>query len=115
MNLASHFTFTEASNRRTLVWKVANNHVVRLLTCVLLVLLGNIAAVGQTQNSGNEKNVLIIYDEQTALPGLAILDQSIRSALSADTATKINVYSEGMDLSRFHDNGYDQLLRDYYK
>ena len=92
-----------------------SNQIARWLRCALLLLLAAIAANGQSQNTGVEKNVLVIYDEQTVLPGLAILDQSIRSTLGADTATKINVYSEGMDLSRLDHGSYDQFLSDYYK
>ncbi len=87
----------------------------QLLAWVFLLLLACIAANAQTTGKGAEKNALVIYDEQTALPGLAILDQTLRSTLGADTTTKINVYSEGMDLSRFDRSGYDQFLRDYYK
>ena len=87
----------------------------RLITGVLLIFLAGITASAQPSNTAAEKNVLVLYDEQTVLPGLAILDRSLRLTLGSDTSLKVNVYSESMDLSRFQEAGYDQFLRDYYQ
>ena len=116
MNLRPHSTSLRSpTGRRAEAWKTNKNQITRSLACALLLLLASIATSGMPQNTAAEKNVLVIYDEQTALPGLAILDRSIRSTLSADTTTRINIYSEEMNLSRLDHSGYDQFLSDYYK
>ena len=85
-----------------------------LLCCAVLILIACLGARAQT--SMPAKSVLVLYDEHTGLPGLSTIDNSIRSTLGkADPAIKIAVYSESMDLSRFQQTGYDEVLRDYYK
>ena len=89
----------------------------KLLLLVLILTLPVLSpsAVSHAAGSEGHKNVLVIYDEQTELPGLAILDRSLRSTLTSGSSDKIDFYSESMDLSRFHEEGYYQFLRDYYR
>ena len=116
MNLNTRSTISGCSTcRRAQARKPNKNRIARALNWALLLLLACITANAQPGDTGAAKNVLVIYDEQTVLPGLAILDGSIRSTLGADRNIRINVFSEGMDLSRFDHSGYDQFLRDYYK
>ena len=82
---------------------------------MLLVLVSVMTANGQPQSDSTEKNVLVLYDEQIVMPGLGILEQSIRATLSSHTSAKVNIYNEWMDLSRFYESGYLLSLRDYYK
>src|SRR5262249_30810948 len=69
----------------------------------LLTLLVWFGAMAQT--SSTSKNVLVLYDEQTRLPGLSMMDSSIRSTLNADSSVKTDIYTESLDLSRFQRSG----------
>ena len=60
------------------------------------------------------KRVLLLYDENTTLPGLAVLDENLRSTLSAGLQGNVNFYSESMNLSQFRDEQYEGILREYY-
>ena len=51
--------------------------------------------------SSATRHVVVIYDERTALPGLAAMDASIVRTLTAESSETVQIYSEGMDLSRF--------------
>ena len=86
----------------------------KLLLCVLLALLV-CPIVAQTSGTAGPRNVLVLYDEPNELPGLAILDRSLRSALTSGSSVKIDVYSETLDLSRFQDESYYLFLRDYFR
>ena len=55
-------------------------------------------AVGQESH----KRVLLLFDEDTALPGLASLDQSLRSTFSAGLNADIEFVAESMNLSQFN-------------
>ena len=52
------------------------------------------------------RQVVVIYDERTSLPGLAAVDASIADTLSSAPSGSVQIYNEAMDLSRF-----DQALR----
>jgi len=71
--------------------------------------------IAQVADTTRNKNVLVIYDEQDKLPGLAVLDQSLRTTLSSASSVKVDVYSESLDRSRFQEKGYYQFLRDYFR
>jgi hypothetical protein len=61
------------------------------------------------------RNVIVIYDERTALPSLAAIDASIVSTLSEESSEPVQVYSEGMDLSRFGSETHMANLREYLR
>ena len=61
------------------------------------------------------RRVLVLYDERTDLPGLAILDASLVQSLTAGSAGSIEVYREAMDLSRFGSDTYLRLLREHVR
>lgn len=65
--------------------------------------------------SGLVRNVVVIYDERTALPGLAAIDASIISTLSKELSDPVQVYSEGMDLSRFGSEAHILNFREYLR
>src|SRR5690348_12644641 len=65
---------------------------------------------GQETAEAKKKNVLIIYDERDSLPGLAVLDNGIRSGLLAAHSLKVEIYSENLDLSRFTNEDRDAIL-----
>ena len=60
------------------------------------------------------KRVLLLYDEDRTLPGLAILDRSLRSRFSAALGTNVEFFTESMNVSRFNNERDAQVLRDYY-
>jgi signal transduction histidine kinase len=74
----------------------------------LVVLLTSVAA------SAQDKRILLLYDEDKALPGLAVLDESLRSTLSAGVGTHVEFFTESMSLSQFTDEQYEEVLREHY-
>lgn len=60
------------------------------------------------------KRILLIYDENRDFSGLALLDRSLRAALNASPAHRLEVYTEYMDRSRFPDARYEDRLRDFF-
>ena len=67
------------------------------------------------QVPGQKHQVVLLYDERTSLPGLATLDAALTEELEADSRGEIEIYREMMDLSRFGDESYPLLLRDYLR
>jgi hypothetical protein len=65
--------------------------------CLLLTLLTGVGAPAQ----GDPKRVLLLYDEDTRLPGLSILDRSLRSRFSAALGSNIEFFTESMNVSQF--------------
>src|SRR5690349_9337997 len=61
------------------------------------------------------KRVLILYDENTDFSGLAILDDSIKATLKTGMPAGLEIYTEYMDVSRFHEPGYAATLRDFFR
>lgn len=61
------------------------------------------------------RRVVMLYDERTDLPGLAVLDARLSQTLTAGFPGTLEVYREAMDLSRFRSNRYRPLLEDYLR
>ena len=79
--------------------------------CVLGTLAATpVPAAGQSQN----KRVLLLFDEDKALPGLSMLDQSIRSTLSAGLGDDVEFFTESMNDSQFPEEQHELALRDYF-
>jgi hypothetical protein len=51
----------------------------------------------------------VLYSDERLVPGNTIVDQAIRTAFAADTRTRIELYSEFLDVVRFP--GEAQRLR----
>ncbi|HKU62204.1 MAG TPA: ATP-binding protein [Gemmatimonadales bacterium] len=77
---------------------------------ILLVLL-LFAAPAQAQ----VRRVVLLYDERTDLPGLAVLDARLTRTLTSALPGQVEVYRETMDLSRFSSPRYPLLLKDYLR
>jgi signal transduction histidine kinase len=77
-----------------------------LSVAVLLAGAGSAAAQGSTR-------VLLLFDEDRSLPGLAVLDQALRTTLR-DGLGDVEIFSESLNLSQFQDAQYEGVLRDYY-
>jgi signal transduction histidine kinase/ABC-type uncharacterized transport system substrate-binding protein len=82
------------------------------LTAVIAGLLRSPAALAA---SAERPVILLLYDESPDLPGLSILDSSLKSTFRAGISGPIDFYTESMDLSRFQHKGYQQLLRETYR
>ena len=78
--------------------------------CLLLTLLMGAAAPAQ----GDPKRVLLLYDEDTRLPGLSILDRSLRSQFGAALGSNIEFFTESMNVSQFSGVRDEQVLSEYY-
>ena len=59
------------------------------------------------------QHVVILYDERTDLPGLAVLDRRLRDTLTSGASGALEIYREAMDLSRFGSDDYLAWFRDY--
>jgi hypothetical protein len=77
------------------------------ILCLVTVLTGAVA-------SAQDKRILLLYDEDKTLPGLAILDQSLRSTFTADLGASVQFFTESMNLSQFTDEHYEEVLREHY-
>ena len=60
------------------------------------------------------RTVLVLYDENTDFPSLSLLDRSLKAAFKAGLPDGIDLYTESMDLARFQDDRYMELLRAFY-
>jgi signal transduction histidine kinase len=78
--------------------------------CLLLTLLMGVGAPAQ----GDPKRVLLLYDEDTRLPGLSILDRSLRSRFSAALGSNVEFFTESLNVSQFNSARDEQVLSEYY-
>lgn len=61
------------------------------------------------------RRVVVLYDERTELPGLAIIDSNLVQTLTRGSPEPLEVYREAMDLSRFGSREYVLALRDHLR
>ena len=61
------------------------------------------------------RHVLLLYDERVDLPGLAALDADLVGTLVANSADRIEIYREAMDLSRFGSDDHRSALRNFLR
>jgi len=59
------------------------------------------------------RQVLVLFDEDNDLPGLAAINRSLREGLRG-REPGITFYSESLQLSQFDEEGYDVEMRDYF-
>ena len=58
--------------------------------------------------------VLLLFDEDRSLPGLTVLEQSLRATLTAGL-DRVEFYSETLSLSQFSGEANEQLIRRYFR
>jgi len=63
--------------------------------------------------SSATRRVVLLFGERPELPALAVLQADLVRTLTSNTADRIEIYNEAMDLSRFGSNNYQSLLRDF--
>ncbi len=69
-------------------------------------------AVAQPPATGGTR-VLLLFDEDTSLPGLAVLDQSLRATLTAGL-DRVEFYRESLSLSQFGDERHERVVTQYF-
>ena len=77
---------------------------------VLLVLC---LAVSQAAHA--RRNVLLVFDEDNDLPGLALINRSLRQVLRSELKDDVEFYSESLNASQFRDPGYHGVLREHFR
>ena len=70
---------------------------------------------GALPASGEPKQVVVLYDERTDLPGVSVLHASLTRRLTSGPPGSVEIYREEMDLSRFGSDGYLLRLRDHLR
>jgi len=82
----------------------------RFVAAALLALavLGLIPAV-----SPAAQNVLLVFDEDKDLPGLAAINRGLRDGLRAEFKDDLVFYTESLQLSQFREGDYHGVLPDY--
>ena len=65
--------------------------------------------------SAQARRVVVLYDERTELPGLAIIDSNLVQTLVRGSPAPLEIYREAMDLSRFGSPEYILALRDHLR
>src|SRR4051812_30316574 len=97
------------------VYRTRRSGTVPALLCALF--LAGTAAKSEAARSEVEadppKRVLILYDENNDFAGLALMDQSIKATLKAGMPVGLEVYTEYLDVSRFHEPGRDTMLGEF--
>ena len=87
----------------------------RVIRVVFLCLIGTLAATSvPVAGQGEPKHVLLLFDEDNTLPGLAVLDRALRATLSDGLGGNVEFFSESLNASQFPETSDEQLLRDYY-
>ena len=61
------------------------------------------------------QNVLLIFDENKDLPGLALINRSLREVFGQQMKDDVELYSESLQISQFKDPGYYGLLREHLR
>lgn len=77
--------------------------------CVVALSLLALAAPAAAQ----VRRVVLLYDERTELPGLAVLDAALVRTLQQEMGGSVEVYREAMELSRFPSPRHPELLRGF--
>ena len=59
--------------------------------------------------------VLLVFDEDNDLPGLAVINRNLQEALRAQAPGPIEFYSESLRLSQFNRPGYQDDVREFFR
>ena len=81
-----------------------------IAVAVLLVLAAALSGAAHAR-----RNVLLVFDEDKDLPGLAVINRSLRQVLRSELKDEVEFYSESLHASQFRDPGYHGVLRDHFR
>ena len=93
-------------------------------TTLLLAVANSVSSAGSSditntatgrESQREPRRVVLLFDERTDLPGLAMLDASVTRNLTSDPARQVEVYRESLDLSRFPSPQYLREVAAYLK
>jgi hypothetical protein len=88
----------------------------RLRTALLVICTGLIVWIASASPASSAtRRVVLLFGERPELPGLALLQADLVRTLTSNSADRIEIYNEAMDLSRFGSNNYQPLLRDFLR
>lgn len=59
------------------------------------------------------KSVLLLFDEDNDLPGLAMINRSVREVIGSELKGDIEFYSESLNLSQFASSDHETVMLDY--
>jgi signal transduction histidine kinase len=79
-----------------------------------LVVLLQILAVGPDVAEARAR-ILIVFDEDNDLPGLAGINRSLRETFTTGLGGEVEFYSESLNLSQFPGPDHDGVLRDHFR
>jgi hypothetical protein len=89
---------------------------VAVVAGVLLAVLaaGRDVAAATPRSGATSPRILLLFDEDQSLPGLAVLDQSLRATLTAGL-DHVEFYSESLSLSQFTDERREDIVSKYFR
>lgn len=81
-----------------------------IFACATVLMLHNLPALGSAQD--RQKTALIVYSLGHMYPVMATWDRTIWSVFRAQHDVNVTVYTENLDLTRYHDGEYIQKTID---
>ena len=84
----------------------------RQFVCVLFIAL---ASSILAEPAPARPQVLLIFDEDKDLPGLAVINRNVQQVLRDEFDERVEFYSESLQLSQFNDADYQDVLLDYFR
>ena len=82
---------------------------------VSLCVIGTLAASPvPAAAQSHHKRVLLLFDEDRTLPGLSVLDQTIRSTLNSGLGGNVEFFTESIQAAQFPGEQHALALRDYF-
>jgi signal transduction histidine kinase len=81
----------------------------RAIACMLLLALW-LPGIAEAR-----KSVLLLFDEDASLPGLAVINRSLRDSLRAGLQGDVEFYSESLNISQFKEPDRDAGLREHFQ
>ena len=86
----------------------------RLRTTLLVICTGLMVWIANALPAYSAtRRVVLLFGERPELPALALLQTDLVQTLTSNSADRVEIYNEAMDLSRFGSNNYQLLLRDF--
>jgi hypothetical protein len=60
-------------------------------------------------------NVMIVFDEDTSLPGLSAINRSLREVFTRELGSEVELYTESLNVSQFGGDDYDPVAREHLR